>query len=58
MAKYRHRLNDDFSRVKNHIKNCILQSSMSASLEDEEVIYKGNTKIGILVFFNYSYIQT
>ena len=55
MAKYRSKINGDFNYVVNHIKNEIMQSSISASLEEQETIYKGDVKICILAFERYSY---
>lgn len=55
MAKYRNRLTGDFNRIRDHIKREILSTSTSASLEEEETIYKGDIKIAVLTFERYSY---
>lgn len=54
MAKYKKNIIGDFETVYNHIKRDILYTSTSSSLE-EEIITKGNIKIGILTFERYSY---
>lgn len=55
MAKYKKNITGDFETVYNHIKRDILYTSTSSSLEEEEIITKGNIKIGILTFERYSY---
>lgn len=55
MAKSKYRLTGDFSKLYHHIKNEILATSTSASLEDEEYLTEGDVHIGILVFERYSY---
>ena len=55
MAKYRSRITGNFDIIVEHIKREIMQSSISASLEEQEMIYKGDVKICILSFERYSY---
>lgn len=55
MAKYKYHLNGDFQKLYNYLKNEILNTSSSASLEEQEYLSYDNLKIGILVFERYSY---
>lgn len=55
MAKYKYQMQGDFNYVRNFIKNEILNTSSSASLEDEDYICINNCHISIMVFERYSY---
>ena len=55
MAKYKVSLSGNFDSIYNKIKKGILEGSLSASLEDEEIIRSEHMNIGILVFERYSY---
>lgn len=55
MAKYKYTMNGSFNYVTDFIKKEILNTSSSASLEDEEYIINDNCRVGIMVFERYSY---
>lgn len=55
MAKYKWTISGDFHYITDCIKKEILNTSTSASLEDEEYIINDSCRIGIMVFERYSY---
>lgn len=55
MAKYTYQTHGDFNNLCNYLKDEILRTSMSASLEDEEYVYVNNVNIATLVFERFSY---
>ncbi|MBE7044910.1 MAG: hypothetical protein E7397_05220 [Ruminococcaceae bacterium] len=55
MAKYERTLTGSFDEILNKIVNGILNSSMSASLEDASDFCGGNARCSVRVFERYSY---
>lgn len=55
MAKCVYEVQGDFQHICDKIKKEIIEGSFSASIEDEEYLEVGGTKIGIIVFERYSY---
>lgn len=56
MAKLERYINDDFDTVVQTITNGILNTSMSASLEDSSDFCSGNCRCSVRVFERYSYM--
>lgn len=55
MAKLECSVRGDFTRVKEQIKNGILEGSMSATLEDISYFSSGDARCCVMVFERYSY---
>ena len=55
MSKYRFKTTGDFNQICRYIKDEILNTSASASLEEEDYIMTSDSRIGILNFERYSY---
>ena len=56
MAKLECSVKGDFNQVKEKIKNGILNSSISAKLEDISYLSNGDAKCCVMVFERYSYM--
>ena len=56
MAKYEKTVNANFNELKNRITDGILNSSMSATLEETSDFYMGDIRCSVLVFERYSYM--
>ena len=55
MAKYIIAITGDFNKIKEHIKHEMIFSGVSASLEEEVILDKGDVKICILAFERFSF---
>lgn len=55
MAKLERELNGDFNKILNTIVNGILESSVSASLEDSSDFFDGSARCAVRVFERFSY---
>lgn len=55
MAKLERSINQDFEQLLLNIESGILNSSMSASLEDSSDFQSGNARCSVRVFERYSY---
>lgn len=55
MAKYNYQTQGDFQDLCKYLKDELIRTSMSASLEDEEYSCVNNVNIATLVFERYSY---
>lgn len=55
MSKCQYHLKGQFKHVCDYIKKELIETSWSASLEEEEYIQVHDTNIGIIVFERYSY---
>ena len=55
MAKLERTLSGDFNQLIKKIETGILNSSMSASLEDSSDFYSGDARCSVRVFERYSY---
>ncbi len=55
MAKLERKLSGDFDSVLRRIEDGILNSSMSASLEESSDFYEENARCSVRVFERYSY---
>ncbi|MEE0944481.1 MAG: DUF6054 family protein [Clostridia bacterium] len=56
MAKLEQALRGDFKQILKRIEDGILNSSMSATLEDSSDFYLGDTRCSVRVFERYSYM--
>ena len=55
MAKIERSINEDFDQLLSNIENGILNSSISATLEDASDFQSGTARCGVRIFERYSY---
>ena len=55
MAKIERSINEDFDQLLSNIENGILNSSISATLEDASDFQSGTTRCSVRIFERYSY---